>query len=929
MELVASRPVVEGEVRRALRALARQPGNKRNRVVLLRAAAQWRDEATEFSLDVEGRQVLVTVAACPTVLAVLDAMSAPRPDDGYLVVLTPVDEHEVGDTVLSRAIQPVIKPIDRWDLVQDAFGATRLDPLLTRSPNNWVAEALLDAQPAGGWRRLTGTVLTWSTALNRLAATRLGIEEADDSPADAATLLTWTTDAPAVASFLTLRKEEQDGIIGWVGETAGDVARVVFAMADAGKIPDAVPFGLVAAALYGPDTDLSTDPATVTARVRAEERYFAGRAPDAKALGAFGEAAESLVTRWADNGHAPQAMALCERAERILAELSGGDPGSLAGRSRVLDAGLDARLARLGKSLTAALAKPGARLTLGSLDASEHALQQVRDHGRARDRDAEIRAAEAAVRLARWLAVPEEAPATLADAATRMLRSWGWADRCLVVLDRADTSRVPSLHPVYEKIWTLARARRASLDVAFAVKLASWTETGSDSDLIAVENLLERVARPVADKCLPIIIVLDGMSVAVASELAEEIAARGTWLEASRRSDGREPALATVPSVTAISRASLLTGTLTSGGQDQERSGFAAFWGRTRAVVFHKADLAPESAAKPLADRVRDEILDTGTVVAIVLNTIDDTLDKGKHGPAHWGINVVDYLGPVLEEARRAGRPVILTADHGHVLERGHAGGIHPASTAQSESARYRVGSPAAGEIIIRGPRVLDTSGNPGDEVVAAVDEAIHYTPKKAGYHGGAAAAEVVIPVITMFPSVSLLPDGWHDCSLLRHSPAWWESRPVRKPQLAPSPQPAATSKPPRPQSRTPKPSDDSGTLFATSEIAPVPEALATSLGSQIAASPRMAAQRQFVRRAPDEAKIAALIDALVAAGGRLTIPEAAAVVGEPPVRLTSGYLATVTRILNVDGYAILQTTDNGRAVELNQQLLRQQFAGE
>ena len=46
-------------------------------------------------------------------------------------------------------MQPEIKPINRWDLVADAFGARRLDPALTRSDSRWVAEALLDAQPAG------------------------------------------------------------------------------------------------------------------------------------------------------------------------------------------------------------------------------------------------------------------------------------------------------------------------------------------------------------------------------------------------------------------------------------------------------------------------------------------------------------------------------------------------------------------------------------------------------------------------------------------------------------------------------------------------------------------------------------------------------------------------------------------------------------
>jgi hypothetical protein len=82
--------------------------------------------------------------------------------------------------------------------------------------------------------------------------------------------------------------------------------------------------------------------------------------------------------------------------------------------------------------------------------------------------------------------------------------------------------------------------------------------------------------------------------------------------------------------------------------------------------------------------------------------------------------------------------------------------------------------------------------------------------------------------------------------------------------------------------------------------------ALAT-LGSRVVASPRLAAQRQIVRRAPTDTSVAALLDALSAAAGRLTLTQAA-------------------RLLNVDGYAVLRVIDEGRTVELNLPLLRQQF---
>ena len=960
MELVANRSVVEHELRRAL---ASRGSNPRNTVLLLRAAPSWHGEP-EVSFEDKGRQVSATIAPCGTVLAVLDALAADRPDGQYLVILTTCEARDVGDSVLAIAMQPEIKPVDSWDLVKDAFGALSLDPALTRKDpltkkdNGWIAEALLDTQPVGGWRRLSGTALSRATALNRLAATRLGIEDADDSPVDAAALLQWTADRAAVETFLRLRDEERTGLIGWLSETTGGVADVVFAMTGTGKVPDAVPFGLAVAALYGPPPHAraaSPEPAigtdeTFAARVRAEERYLGGAAPDATALRAFGEAAESLVTRWADNGHAAQATELCARAEAILAELAGTEDGkqALASRSRVLEAGLDARFTALADALTAALptaelaalepsASPSAAVALA---AAEETFVAVRAHGRKRDHDAEIRAAANAVRLARWLATPEEPPATLAEAATRMVRSWAWADRALASVARADTGRVPKLAQAYAALWERARDRRARLDADFARRLAAWTEASSVSDdLLLVENLLDRIARPVAELRFPIIVVLDGMTAAVGVELAGELTSRGGWLEAGRREDGREPALATVPSVTAVSRTSLLAGTLKAGDQAQERAGFAAFWGRHKSALFHEADLAPEPG-RPLASQVRDAIASPDTVVGVVLNAIDDALDKGKPGPAHWTPDQVSYLRPVLDEARRAGRPVILTADHGHVLDQGA-----PVSAQPSESARYRTGTPGPGEITVRGPRVVIDGG----VVVAAVDEKIHYTPRRAGYHGGASLAEVVVPVVTLLPSAALLPPGWHAYDAAGHAPAWWDapaSRAAQPPALESAGEPARSA----PSRRKPAAAaPDGDALFDVTDVAPrlagtgaqdtepagTPASparpsppVAVTLGGRVAASPRMASQRQAIPRAPAEADVAALIDALAAVGGRLSLTEAAAVTGQPAVRM-SRYLAQVARLLNVDSYAVLNHSEADRLVELNLPLLRQQFLGE
>ena len=73
-----------------------------------------------------------------------------------------------------------------------------------------------------------------------------------------------------------------------------------------------------------------------------------------------------------------------------------------------------------------------------------------------------------------------------------------------------------------------------------------------------------------------------------------------------------------------------------------------------------------------MADDVAAAIADvTGQpLVTCVLNTIDDALDRSDPGGTEWGADAVKHLAPLLDRARHAGRIVVLTADHGHIVER-------------------------------------------------------------------------------------------------------------------------------------------------------------------------------------------------------------------------------------------------------------------
>ncbi|MGI5154400.1 BREX-2 system phosphatase PglZ [Microbispora sp. CA-102843] len=890
----ANHAVVEGELRRAKSFTEKR--NRPERVLLLRAAPEWRG-TTDISPD----GIDAKVAACPTVLSVLDAISAPRDPGTFLVVLTPCDDEEIGLSVLAGAIEHTVRPINRWDLVADDFGAKRLDPRLAKKDWRWLAESLLDAKPREtGWRKLTGPLLTLETALNRLTAVRFG-GSSDEEQLDAAALLEWTLNDLAIMRFTDLRQEERDGLGDWLAESIGPAARVIFRMFRSGQVHEAVPLGLAISGLYtteGTDPDDNTARARITARVRAEERFFGGQAPSATDIRSFAEACDSLVVRWSLGAQARLADEMCDRAQQMLRGL-GAD--SFAGASSILDAGFEARMARLTNEISSALPLPRS----SDVAVIEAAWAKLGEHRRTIARAAEVEAAASAVRLVRWLAVTTRTPRTLRDGATDYLREYAWVDRALAHIWGADTARVPSAGAAYRALYDAVRERRADFDRVFAERLAAWSELSGDTrELVLAENLLDRIARPIAERRPPLIIVLDGMSAAVACELAEDIVNGRRWIEVGRRDDGREPAIATVPSITQFSRTSMLSGALRSGGQPEEKAGFTAFWRGRTSALFHKGELRG-GAGTHIADSVLAAIRDVSTVVGVVLNTIDDALDRGREdGLPHWRLSDIAYLNSLLDEAWRIGRPVLLTSDHGHVLDRG--GDIHPAS---ADSARYRRGTAEAGEIEVRGPRVLA-----GGTVVVPWDERIRYTPRKAGYHGGAAPAEMVIPILSFVPSSDLVPKGWFEYGTPVHAPVWWDT-PVAAPSVP------ASALAPKKKSRKPRLTLDEG-LFAVAEIEVPP-----TLGASVAASELLAAQRAFVRRAPEGPEIAKFIDGLVTAGGKLPITAAATLVGQPVFRM-SGYLAQVAKLLNVDGYVVLAETDGGRTVELNVPLLREQFLG-
>src|SRR5699024_4392171 len=106
---------------------------------------------------------------------------------------------------------------------------------------------------------------------------------------------------------------------------------------------------------------------------------------------------------------------------------------------------------------------------------------------------------------------------------------------------------------------------------------------------------------------------------------------------------------------------------------------------------------------------------------------------------------LVKHLRPLLDAAKKFDRTVVITSDHGHVVER-RISDKKPVDGATSARSRAAHGAADAGEILVQGSRVLTDDNS----AILAVDESLRYTNVKSGYHGGASPAEVVVPVAVL-----------------------------------------------------------------------------------------------------------------------------------------------------------------------------------
>ncbi|MFC5925837.1 BREX-2 system phosphatase PglZ [Micromonospora vulcania] len=874
--------------------------NDRAETIALTARPEW---STEPVLTIGGTSV--RVVPCPTPLAARAALHD-RADGERLVLLTDLTDSELGDGLLAHLSKQTVRKIDPWDLVRQMFGGVNaLDPTLVRV-GRWVANALTDHAPANGWPTPPGAILTRDFALRSLTSELLDLPstELDDSG-----LVQWSTDARRQLRFTTLPDEVADGITTYLTGTAGRAAVPVMAAVRAGHGVDIIALGLLAGLLWPAHSERVGDVEAAVGRTRLEPRFGGLRltSPQAKALH---QAAEAWVYRTVDSGLTgrDEAKRMLRRAESIAAEVG---ITALLGASTVLPSGFVQRLRAFADAVR--LAVPAGTSALPAAVArAQSALATVEAHRAADPRRVET--ARMAVRLLRWLHTTDgAAPATLLDALHRQVRQDGWVDRARLDVFAGDPDQ--QVAEAYRLLHRAVDVRRSRHDQQFATLLAAATSAETEpGTLLRVEDVLDRVVQPVLKNGRRVLLlVMDGMGAAAATELAESVTRTGTWVELTLDGGPRTGVLAALPTVTEASRCSLLSGRIATGRQQAERKAFRERFPTGR--LLHKAALRAGAGAA-LDPEVLAALDDPSIpLVAAVVNTIDDALDRSDPGTTVWGEDTITAVGDLLASA--ADRVVILVSDHGHVVDRGPESVTLPSGSGEN---RWRPSTEPAGdaEVAVAGSRVALGGGS----VVLPWREDVRYGPRKAGYHGGASPAEAVIPLLVLSAGDELAVPGWAGAPVA--SPDWWREPLPETPPPSADPASATRRRSRRPVEEQPDGLFDLAPADVAQAAASQPAPIAPDLVTALLASDRYA-QRRDPRLPLADERVGALLNTLIAGGDRATLDTLAARSGVPAHRI-NGTVTVLRRLLQVEGYPVITVDADGRTVHLNRKLLIEQF---
>jgi hypothetical protein len=886
------------------------PHSHSSRVIGIHAKGRWtgnrqqKDGDQSYLIDQCDSPLALRIALQngpkPTASQSAKASSKASSKEPIQVLITPLSESDLAEDILIRLTKQRLFAIDPWQIIKSLFRATNIDPRLIQHP--WIPQALMDWMPANRYSPVMGGFLdaevVWPLLLEH------GLKLATDRP-DLADILEWSTHPDHVALYRQSTEEFRLAACNWLIAQAGTATEAVLNCVAANSLPDALPLGLAAKVIFHPDAQNKLEKAIG----KFEERFLSGQSPQLSTMQAWSIAASQALTALPANTQ----QALIQRSDAILAEVGAEDFAYL---STLSEQGFNQHLTELSKQLIVLLKKPNK----AHLDKFTQTYQIVKSHQQTVQSppSRRLERLDMALRLAQWLVAHKIAPAektkALEDAITYHTQEGSFLDWARLLLPMAEPHR--ELATAYSKLFETITTIRETQSQQFANLLKDWTAIGSTrKSVLPVEQILETVIAPLAETHPVLLIVLDGMSMSVAHEFLSDLTQKNWHLIVPENEDYHiQSGLAAIPSVTNVSRMSLLCGQLAQGESNKEVQGFTSHPDLIRhckrnmpPLLFHKKGIQ-EIDTPTLSTELHSAIeSDKNQVIGIVINAVDDLLAKGEQVDIAWTCDRIKVLQPILQAARTSKRLVIITSDHGHILHNN----TQYQNSEGGERWRLDDGHPGDRELQISGERVLAQKDH---SIIAPWTEQLRYcNSKKNGYHGGITPSEMLVPVAVL-TTTATYPKSWKAADL--NIPCWWKTSSAPEQVIVQTIQTAPEHA-------------DLGPIFshiATLETTPQVTQISSWIKDLIQ-SPIYADQVKLMGNVhlPEEEVIQTLAT-LASKQGEISISSLQQVLNKPSSGLKV-FLSSLQNVLNLEGYVVMAFDEATERITLNEPLLRQQFA--
>lgn len=391
---------------------------------------------------------------------------------------------------------------------------------------------------------------------------------------------------------------------------------------------------------------------------------------------------------------------------------------------------------------------------------------------------ADLAVLEAVARISRYLDQPFSPKTELLDQVQDYQRGGAFADLATLQLRRGLASSV-HYHAEAKKVAGACRERRDRENRHFAEGLAGGYEAALHREgLTPLHRLWKRTVAPIWQSepdARIFLVVLDGCSYPVFLELLHALSQDNSFpLGLKPDADGRVaglPALSPLPTVTSHARGAIFLGELPNDplvaetvfrDQDEAKTDKARFnqnaaLGTRSRRLFLKADLA--DGGQDLLAALEDESL---SVVGTVFNAVDDQIGSSNTGAAvRLAPEDITAFKPALRVALRAGRKVLITADHGHspYVDKSLRSGAGKMPR-YLPLGKHDVAPEGFVEIDVAG------LGGPPERRAFAWRSGAYLGGPQVGFHGGCGLEEVVVPL------------AWIERGGLQaDEPTWWYGR--------------------------------------------------------------------------------------------------------------------------------------------------------